>query len=131
MGTINSAFSMISQALDADQSALNIVANNVANANTPGYTEETPNWQENQPIDDQRRLVSGDGVTRDRRHFSAGPGAGGAAGPAAALASASGSRLTALNTVQALFTPDSGSSTFDGRRYRQRPHRLLQFLLFA
>ena len=38
MGTINSAFSIISQALDADQSALSIVANNVANANTPGYT---------------------------------------------------------------------------------------------
>ena len=51
MGTINSAFSMISQALDADQSALNIVANNVANASTPGYTEETPTWQENQPVE--------------------------------------------------------------------------------
>jgi flagellar hook protein FlgE len=29
----------MSQALDADQAALNIVANNVANANTTGYTE--------------------------------------------------------------------------------------------
>jgi len=27
-----------------------VVANNVANANTPGYTEETPDWQENQAI---------------------------------------------------------------------------------
>jgi len=34
MGTINSAFSLISGALDADQSGLSILANNVANANT-------------------------------------------------------------------------------------------------
>ncbi len=56
MGTINSAFSIISGALDADQSALSIVANNVANANTPGHAAEVPNWQENQPI----RQLNGD-----------------------------------------------------------------------
>ena len=50
MGTINGAFNVMSGALNADQSALSIVANNVANANTPGYTQEVPNWQENQPI---------------------------------------------------------------------------------
>jgi len=36
MGTINAALGIISGALDADQQALNVVANNVANANTPG-----------------------------------------------------------------------------------------------
>jgi len=51
MGTINSAFSLISGALDADQAALSIIANNVANANTPGYTQETPNWKQNQPLE--------------------------------------------------------------------------------
>ena len=51
MGTISAAFESISSALDADQSALSIVANNVANANTTGYTRETPNWQENAPIE--------------------------------------------------------------------------------
>ena len=45
MGTISSAFSMLSGALDADQSALTVVANNVAGANTPGYTEETPHLE--------------------------------------------------------------------------------------
>jgi flagellar hook-associated protein 1 FlgK len=50
MGTISSAFSLITQALNADQSALSIVANNVANANTTGYTREVANFQENQPI---------------------------------------------------------------------------------
>jgi flagellar hook-associated protein 1 FlgK len=49
MGTINSAFNLMSGALDADQAALNVVANNVANANTPGYTEETPDWQQMLP----------------------------------------------------------------------------------
>src|SRR5260370_8432140 len=50
MGTINSPFSLISGPLTADQSGLSIIAGNVANANTPGYTRETPNWQENAPI---------------------------------------------------------------------------------
>ena len=63
MGTISSAFSLISGALDADQSALSIVANNVASANTPGYTEETPNWQENSPIQ-INGVFYGSGVTQ-------------------------------------------------------------------
>src|ERR1700748_1517059 len=50
MATINSAFNLITGALEADQSALNIVANNVANANTPGYTQQVPNWRENTPV---------------------------------------------------------------------------------
>jgi flagellar hook-associated protein 1 FlgK len=110
MATINSALSLISQALEADQSALNIVANNVANANTTGYTQEVPNWQENTPV--QINGVSyGTGVTQT--------------GPTSVrdsvleqrldqqqqLASSSGARLSALNTLQALFTPDSGSSS--------------------
>ena len=110
MGTINSAFSLISGALDADQAALNVVANNVANANTPGYTEETPNWQENQPIT-INGVSYGAGVTetgatsvRDRVLTER-------LDQQQQLASASGSRLTALNTLQALFTPDSGSTS--------------------
>jgi flagellar hook-associated protein 1 FlgK len=101
---------MISGALDADQSALSIVANNVANANTPGYTEETPNWQENPPVEINGASY-GSGVTEtgatslrdrvleerlDQQQQSA---------------SASSARLTALNNVQALFTPDSGSAS--------------------
>src|ERR1035437_7911980 len=50
MGTINSALSMMTQTLDANQEALNVMANNVANVNTPGYTRETANWQENSPL---------------------------------------------------------------------------------
>ena len=109
MGTINTAFDLISSALDADQSGLSIVANNVANANTPGYTIEQPNWQENSPVQ-INGVDYGTGVTQT--------------GPVSVrdrvletrldqqqqLAASSTSRLTALNTVQSLFTPDSGNS---------------------
>ncbi|HME57361.1 MAG TPA: flagellar hook-associated protein FlgK [Terracidiphilus sp.] len=110
MGTINSALSIVSQALEADQQALNVVANNVANANTPGYTVETPNWQENQPLNidgvtiGQGVAETGSTSERDRVLESR-------LDQQQQLASASGSRLTALNTLQALFTPDSGSSS--------------------
>lgn len=110
MGTISSAFSIISETLDADQAALNVVANNVANANTTGYTEETPTWQENDPVTIGGTSY-GSGVTMT--------------GPTSArdkvleerldqqqqLASASSARLTALNSVQAVFTVASSSSS--------------------
>jgi flagellar hook-associated protein 1 FlgK len=101
---------MISGTLDADQSALSIVANNVANANTPGYTEETPNWSENPPVEINGASY-GSGVTetgatslRDRVLEER-------LDQQQQLASASSARLTALNNVQSLFTPDSGSAS--------------------
>jgi flagellar hook-associated protein 1 FlgK len=110
MGTINSAFSLISGALDADQSALSIVANNVANASTPGYTTEVPNWQENQPVT-INGVAYGDGVTetgatslRDRVLEQR-------LDQQQQLAASSGAQLTALNSVQALFVPDSGATS--------------------
>ena len=45
MATLNSALQLMSGALAADQSALDVTANNVANANTPGYTREIPIFQ--------------------------------------------------------------------------------------
>jgi len=44
MGTLVSALNIAQEALTADQSALNITANNVANQNTAGYTREVPNF---------------------------------------------------------------------------------------
>src|SRR5580658_1306503 len=110
MGTISSAFNLISGALNADQAALGIVANNVANVNTPGYAEEIPNWQENQPIT-INGVSYGDGVTetgatslRDRVLEER-------LNQQQQLASSSSARLSALDGVQALFTPDSGSAS--------------------
>ena len=110
MGTINAAFYLITGALEADQSALDVVANNVANANTPGYTREVPNWKENVPI--QIGSVSyGSGVSqtgpssvRDRvleERLSQQQQA----------QSGTSARLSALDSVQALFAPPSGSAS--------------------
>ncbi len=109
MGTISSAFSLISSALDADQAALGIVANNVANANTPGYTREVPNWRENTPVE-INGIRYGTGVTqtgatsvRDRVLTAR-------LDQQQQLASASGARLAALDTTETLFKPNTGSS---------------------
>jgi flagellar hook-associated protein 1 len=110
MGTISSAFHLISGALTADQAALSIVANNIANANTPGYTTQKPTWRENDPVSiggvQYGAGVSQDGASsvRDRVLTER-------LNQQQQLASASNARLEALNTIQALFTPDSGSAT--------------------
>lgn len=110
MGTISSALSMMTGALDADQAALNIVSNNVANANTTGYTRETPTWSENAPINIQGISVgtgaSETGATsvRDRVLEAR-------LDQQQQSASASSSRLSALDSIQSLFTPNSGSGS--------------------
>lgn len=110
MGTISSAFSIISAALDADQEALSITAGNVANASTPGYTEETANFVENSPV--QINGVSyGDDVTETGATSVRDRVLEGRIDQQQQLASASSARLSSLNTMQTLFTPDSGSST--------------------
>jgi len=110
MATINSALDLITGALQADQSALNIVANNVANANTPGYTQEVANWQENAPVAINGTSF-GTGVTetgatsvRDRVLQER-------LDQQQQAASASSTRLSALDSIESLFTPDSGSSS--------------------
>ena len=110
MGTINSAFTLISSALDADQAGLNVISNNVANASTTGYTRENPTWTENSSISINGQQY-GQGVTM-----------GGAVSQRDLIlqerlnqqqqqASASSSRLTALDDVQSLFKVDSGSTS--------------------
>ena len=110
MGTISSAFNLIAGVLDADQSALNIVSNNVANANTTGYTRETANFEENTPVV-INGVENGSGVqqtgatsVRDRVLEQR-------LAQQQQLVSSSGARLTALNAIETLFTPDSGSAS--------------------
>jgi flagellar hook-associated protein 1 len=110
MGTINSALSVMSGALDADQAALSVVANNVANANTTGYTTETPDWQENSSISIGGVSV-GDGVSETGATSQRDRVLDERLDQQQQTAAASSTRLTALNNIQALFTPDSGSSS--------------------
>jgi flagellar hook-associated protein 1 FlgK len=101
---------MTSGALDADQEALNIVANNVANASTTGYTEETPNFVENDPIT-INGVSCGQGVTETGATSVRDKVLQERLDQQQQLASASGTRLTALDSIQALFTPNSSSSS--------------------
>lgn len=110
MATINAALNLISGALDADQSALNIVANNVANANTAGYTQEVSNWQENAPVE-INGISFGTGVTETGPTSVRDRILEGRLDQQQQAASASSARLSALDSIQALFTPDSGSSS--------------------
>ncbi len=72
MATIGNAWNIATGALKANQAALNVVANNVANANTAGYTRETANWEENPTVVLSGRVygggatVSGSSSKRDR-----------------------------------------------------------------
>lgn len=110
MGTISSAFHLITGALDADQAALSVVANNVANANTAGYTAETPVWQENTPVRIGGQMW-GTGVTLTGAASSRDRVLNQRLDQQQQLAAASSARLSALNSIQALFSPASGSSS--------------------
>lgn len=110
MATINSALNIIAGALNADQEALNITSNNVANASNTTYTREVPNWEENTPIE-INGISYGTGVTitgavsqRDRvleQRLQ----------QQTQLSSASSSLLTALTTLESNFTPASSDAT--------------------
>jgi flagellar hook-associated protein 1 FlgK len=50
MGTLTALLNLSQNALEANQAALDITSNNVANANTPGYTDEIATWQESDTV---------------------------------------------------------------------------------
>jgi flagellar hook-associated protein 1 FlgK len=110
MATIGTAFNIATGALNADQAALNIVANNTANVNTPGYTLETPTW------------VAADSTTVGGSTFGMGVEMTGAQSQRDRVLeqalqqqtqteSGSAARLTALNQTQALFTGATSAGT--------------------
>ena len=61
-GTLLSSLLIASQALDVDQGGLDVTANNIANANTPGYSREVVNLSENTP-EEVGNLTFGTGVS--------------------------------------------------------------------
>jgi flagellar hook-associated protein 1 FlgK len=111
MGTVNAAIYVITGALNADQAALNIVSNNVANASNTAYAREVPNWAENQPVTingisyGNGASVTGGISQRDRvleQRLQ----------QQQQLGASSTALLTALTTLQASFpTASSGTST--------------------
>jgi flagellar hook-associated protein 1 FlgK len=110
MATIGTAFNIATGALDANQAALDIVANNTANVNTPGYTLETPT------------LETADSATVGGVRFGMGVEMTGAQSQRDRVLeqavqqqtqteSGSAARLTALNETQALFTGATSAGT--------------------
>ena len=62
MGTLISSLNIALQSMQAEQEALATTTNNIANANTPGYTRETVSFEETPPVQ-YGGLLLGDGVT--------------------------------------------------------------------
>ena len=44
MASLNQAWNIATGALTADQAAISVVSGNIANANTPGYSTQSPQW---------------------------------------------------------------------------------------
>ena len=65
MGGLSAALTIGMQALDVSEAALDTTSNNVANANTPGYTDETVDISAN-PITLSGGDITGGGVTLDQ-----------------------------------------------------------------
>jgi len=62
MGSLTALLYLSQNALDANQSALDITSNNVANANTPGYTNEVTTWHELDTVSLSGNTASGMGA---------------------------------------------------------------------
>ncbi|MGC2162437.1 MAG: flagellar hook-associated protein FlgK, partial [Silvibacterium sp.] len=114
MATLNTAFNIATGALNADQAALTVVSNNVANANTTGYTREVATFEENDPVT-LNGTSYGTGVTMTGGVSQRDLVLEQALQQQGQVASASGARLTALQQVETIFnqttTADSSSST--------------------
>jgi flagellar hook-associated protein 1 FlgK len=62
MGGLNATLHIGMQALDAAQGELNATSNNIANVNTPGYTEEVAQLSED-PLTLSGTTITGGGVS--------------------------------------------------------------------
>jgi len=63
MGTLTALLNLSQNSLNANQAALDITSNNVANANTQGYTDEVATWQENDSVQLSANARVGEGAS--------------------------------------------------------------------
>jgi flagellar hook-associated protein 1 FlgK len=63
MGTLTALLNLSQNALEANQAAIDITSNNVANANTAGYTDEVAAWTENDTVTLSGTVSSGQGAS--------------------------------------------------------------------
>lgn len=106
MTTLSGLLDLSSGALAADQAAVDISANNTANANTPGYTRELPVWQEQDSVSLNGQaygsgvLVTGAASQRDRVLEQS-------IQQQTQLQQQSNTALTELNQIQSIFNDTS------------------------
>lgn len=110
MATVSTAFNIAQGALDADQAALDIVANNTANVNTPGYTLEVPVWEQNDAVS-FNGLSFGTGVSMTGAQSQRSRVLEQALQQQTQTQSGSSARLDALNQMQALFSGATGTGS--------------------
>jgi flagellar hook-associated protein 1 FlgK len=110
MATVSTAFNIARGALDADQAALDVVANNTANVNTPGYTREIPIWEQNGSVS-FNGLSFGTGVSMTGPQSQRSRVLEQALQQQTQTQSASAARLDALNQIQALFSGATGAGS--------------------
>jgi flagellar hook-associated protein 1 FlgK len=110
MATLSMAFGIATGALEADQAALNIVSNNVANANTPGYTREVAVFQENDPVTIDGQSY-GDGVALPISVSQRDNVLNQELQQQNQNVSASAARLSALDQVQAVFNQTTNANS--------------------
>jgi flagellar hook-associated protein 1 FlgK len=110
MASIGTAFNIATGALEADQAALSIVSNNVANANTTGYTRELPVWQTADSIQ-INGITYGDGVNMTGPQSQRSPVLQQSLDLQTQAQSDSAARLTALQQVQGIFSSSISTSS--------------------
>ena len=110
MGTLTALLDLSHNSLEANQAALDITSNNVANANTPGYTDEVATWQENDSVQLSANARVGEGASvsavsqRD-------PVLNQQVNNQTQLEASSSSESTALNDLQSIFGITTTSTT--------------------
>lgn len=113
MTTLNTAWNIMQGALEANQLAINISSDNIANANTPGYTVKAADWRPADSFVPSGGIalggvrVAGTISQRDRV-------LNGRIDLAAQDSAASQARLSALNDVQAGFAGSLNASAAGG-----------------
>ncbi len=110
MASIGTAFNIATGALEADQAALSIVSNNVANANTTGYTREVPQWQTADSLE-INGITYGDGVDMTGPQSQRSPVLQQSLDQQTQAESDSSARLTALQQVQSIFSSSTSTDS--------------------
>jgi flagellar hook-associated protein 1 len=103
MASLNQAWNIATGALAADQSAISVVAGNIANANTPGYTTESVQWGSADTVTVNGHSV-GTGVTLEGTVSQRDRLLNQRIDQQAQDQSAAAERLAALNDLQSLFS---------------------------